>query len=109
MTNRKLINFFTYIVLSVSLSSCVDENETFTGYLVAKEYTPEHMSNETPKTISYAGVIIVPKPVQPPPPYKVDAKWVWFIANKDEVITKNVSEKMFHTKKCGDIVTVKRW
>ncbi len=113
MKNKFSINrlklAFASLFLAVVLSGCVDENETFTGYLVAKEYTPEHMSNKSEKTISYA-IVIVPTRVAPPPaPHKVDAKWVWFIANRNEVIQKYVSQEMFDTKKCGDKVTVKRW
>ena len=96
--------FFSYVLLAVLFSGCVDDNETFTGYLVAKEYTPEHMSNESAKIISYAAVI-----TPPPTPYKVNAERVWFIANRNEVIQKSVSQQMFNTKKCGDKVTVKRW
>jgi len=95
-------------LLAIMLCSCVDENETFTGYLVAKEYTAEHMSNETPKTLSYAAVYIpMAHPHTPPPPHKIDAQWVWFIANKDAIIERNVSEQMFNTKKCGDKITIK--
>ena len=96
------------VFLAAGLSGCVDESETFTGYIVAKEYTPEHMSNESAKTISYAAVIITPRVPPRTPPHKVDAKWVWFIANKNRVIQKRVSQQMFDTKKCGDKVTVKR-
>jgi hypothetical protein len=111
MMNRKMNGFFAYVLLAVVLSGCVDKNETFTGYIVAKEYTPEHMSNESEETISYAGFVpVIPHHVtRPPAPRKVDAKWIWFIANRCGVIQKCVSQQMFDTKKCGDKVTVKRW
>lgn len=110
MSNRKMNGFFAYVLLAVVLSGCCDKSETFTGYLVAKEFTPEHMSNENVKTISYAGYVpIVPHITPAPAPHKVDAEWTWFIANRNEVIQKCVSQEMFDTKKCGDKVTVKRW
>jgi hypothetical protein len=98
------------ITLLSTLISCVDPNEKFTGYIVAKDYTPEHMSDKSSKTISYSGLIILPHTVyHKPQPRKIPEKWVFHIANKHETISKCVSEKVFNSKKCGDKITIKRY
>ena len=97
------------LIISLLFFGCIDQNQTFTGYLVAKEYTPEHMSNESEKTVSYATIVPYVTHVNPPPPHKVDAKWVWYIANKNEIICKAVNKDVFDTKKCGEKITVKRY
>jgi hypothetical protein len=83
-----------------------DKPKTFTGYLVAKEYTPQHMSNENERTVSYS--VFIPTVVHnnPPPPHKVNSSFVWYVANKHQVISKNVDSLRFDTKKCGQLVTV---
>jgi hypothetical protein len=101
----KKINILFLLLL---FTSCVDENETFTGYLVAKEYTPEHMSDKKVKTYSYSVIVVPPRPASPSPT-KVKEKWVWFIANKNMVLERRVTKQLFNTKKCGDKVTIKRW
>lgn len=102
--------YFANIFLLALFSGCNSENEKFTGYLVAKEYTPEHMSNETPEKVIYASVI-VPRIVTPhvSKPHKVDAKYVWYIANKDIILSREVSYQMFNTRKCGDKITINRY
>lgn len=107
MSNTKIKGFFAYALIMLILFGCFNKDKTFTGYLVAKEYTPEHMNTESQKTISYA--ILGTHPMPMPPRYKIRAKWNWYIANRDEVIQISVSKEMFDTKKCGDKITIKRW
>lgn len=104
------------LILSIGLmilfTACKDPNEKFTGYLVAKEYTPAHMSNEKSKTVTFSSFAYVPTvPIHPSSskPRKISEKWVWYIANKREVIQKQVSKKLFYSKKCGDKITIKRY
>jgi hypothetical protein len=99
--------FISVILLPLFLYGCCDEKEIFTGFIVAKEYTPEHMSNQGSYPVSYA--VVVPIIAHPPAPHKVYAEWVWFVANRDCVIRRCVSKEMFNTKKCGEKVTVKRY
>ena len=100
--------FIAVLILPFLLCGCCDEKEIFTGFIVAKEYTPEHMSDQGVQTMSYA--ISVPVIVShPPAPHKVYAEWVWFVANRDCTIRRSVSREMFNTKKCGEKVTVKRY
>ena len=98
----------------VTLLSCSEENKAFTGYIVAKEYTPEHMSNERAQTKSYSitstpRVVVVPHvPARPAPPSKIRARYVWYVANKERVVSVEVTAQMFNVKKCGELVTVYR-
>lgn len=82
-------------------------NKPFTGYLVCKEHTPAHMSNQSPKTISYAAVfrpVIIPH--SKPNPHKISEKYTWYIANKYSVREFAVSKTLFHSKKLGQKVTM---
>jgi hypothetical protein len=97
-----------------TLTSCIDEK--ITGYLVAKEYTPERMCCDGTETICYAGFTPVSRTVFVPHTHhhthhhhsKRSAEYYWFIANKKEVIKKRVSPKLFYSKKLGTKVTMKR-
>lgn len=95
------MRFISLLVFLAVIAGCNDG--PFTGYLVAKEYTPEHMSTEPSETVSFA--IVVPRPVVTPP-RKVHEKWVWYVANKDGVRSYEVTPCRFHTKKCGDKITM---
>lgn len=101
---RKLI----IIALSVVLLGCVDKNEQFTGYLVCKEYTPSHMSNESVNSIEYSYVPIHPITTHhpPPKPHRVEEKYTWYVANKHRVIERQVTKELFNSKKCGEKVTI---
>lgn len=94
--------------IAALFSGCDNRNEPFTGYLVAKEYRPERMSNEPVRLVDYAA-FVPPRVVTVPhsnTPQKIEAEWIWFVANKREVLPFRVSEQMFDTKKCGDKVTM---
>ena len=96
----------------LGLTSCINESEKITGYLVAKEYTPERMCCDGTKTICYAGFTPVSRPVVVPHTHhhsKISAEYYWFIANKNEVIKKRVSSKLFYSKKLGTKVVMKRY
>ena len=91
--------------LSLTLFSCINENEKFTGYLVAKEYTPERMCCDDTKTICYAGYVHVPV-VHQHHHSKQEAQYYWYLANKNEVIKKAVTSKLFYSKKVGTKITI---
>ncbi len=97
------------IILSIFLIGCIDPNQRFTGYIVCKEYIPEHMSDRSPRIISYSSVITVPHTTINNKPYKIKEKWVFYIANKKEIIIKSVSEKLFNSKRCGEKIKIKRY
>jgi hypothetical protein len=86
MLNKKLNIYFIYIVLLIFFTGCVNEEDTFTGYLVSKEYTPKHMSNENKKTIIYNSlipIVYVPHVYTPhSTTHEINEKWVWVIANR---------------------------
>lgn len=99
-----LKNIFLIALSCFMLVGCSDIDRTFTGYLVAKEYIPEHMSNETPKI--HLEATFVPVPSTTMKPYKVEELYVWHIANKDRILHKIVTKEMFNSSKCGDKVAV---
>jgi hypothetical protein len=94
-----------FVLLLITAASCNQEH-SFTGYLVAKEYTPEHMCHDNVKTQSFA--VVVPHVVHTPKHShsKVEERYVWFVANKHRVREFKVSINRFHTAKCGDKVTM---
>lgn len=101
---------FISTLLSVVFISCVDPKEKITGYIVAKVFTPEHMSNESSKCVMYA--IVVPHTLfhsTPPKPHKVENSWSFFIANKDITLEKKVSKSLFDSKRCGEKITMYRY
>jgi PBP1b-binding outer membrane lipoprotein LpoB len=97
---------FSVVVIVLMLSGCHVKPKPFIGYLVAKEYTPEHMCHDNVKTHSFAAAVIVPHVVHVPKHshQKVEEQFVWYVANKNAVRKFRVSLEMFHTQKCGDIV-----
>ncbi len=103
----KKILLFSFVLFS----SCQDQSKIlFTGYLVGKEFHKQRMSNESEKIVNYS--IIVPHIVNTPhapPPHKIEKKWLWYIANKNEVICKQVTSSLFNTKKLGQKVTIKKY
>jgi hypothetical protein len=115
ITSTKLTRNLAKLMLCAvffTLTSCIDESEKITGYLVAKEYTPERMCCDDTKTICYAGFTPVSRPVVVPHTHhhsKRSDEYYWFIANKNEVIKKRVSPKLFYSKKLGTKVTMKRY
>jgi len=98
-------------LLSVVFLSCVDPKEKFTGYIVAKIFTPEHMSNESARCVVYAAVFVPPMVhhTPPPKPHKIENSWSIFIANKDMILEKKVSKSFFDSKKCGEKITMYRY
>lgn len=92
------------VLLIVFISSC--ENKPHIGYIVCKEYVPEHMSNEQ-KTIyveaSYAPHIII---ISHSSPHKINERYILYVANKDEVRATNVSKKAFDYFKIKNKVKV---
>ena len=104
-----LLIFLAAAVLAVVIRvSCADGPTDFTGYIVAKEYTPGHMCHDDVKTVSYA-VVHVPivhhttthtHTWQP-------STFIWFVANKNDIEQFSVDSVLFHSRKCGENVTMK--
>lgn len=105
---KEIIVFLVIVVILFRLLPEPDPKReaSFTGYIVAKEYTPAHRSNEVPKTVSYAVTPIVPRIVTAPPPNFVANRWTWYVANKYEVKKFNVDSVMFFSCGCGDKVRI---
>jgi len=109
---KKII--FGFILVLV-FSSCSDG--PFTGYVVGKEHTREHMSNENVQTESVCS-ITAPTPTltyayipvhvaSHPKSHKVNESYVLYVANKHTLRQFNVSQKIFNQYHCGDQITLK--
>lgn len=99
-----------FITLLSIMAYCESHsNKYMTGYIVAKEYTPEHMSNESEKVTSYASLLYVPihVPHASSHPHKVAESYVWYVANKNKTRRFRVSKGLFFSKKCGSKVVMK--
>lgn len=94
------------LLIAFILFGC--SNEKFTGYLVAKEYTPERMCCDGTKTICYAGFLYVHIPTTHTHRHqKLHADYYWYVANKCQVIKKRVSKETFYSKKLGSKIIIK--
>ena len=82
------------IFIAISLLSC-KQDEKFIGYVVCKEYTQSHMSNETGRVINYSIVVPMQHVTPPPAPHFVPEQYVFYIANKNEVQKRYVSKHLF--------------
>lgn len=101
-------NVLISTLLSVVFFSCADPKDKVTGYIVAKIFTQEHMSNQKPIIILYSAVFF-PSMVHYTPrkkPHKIENSWSIFVANKDVIIEKKVSKSFFDSKKCGEKITI---
>lgn len=106
--NKLLIGILTFSML---LSCEGEKQKEFKGYIVAKEFTPEHRCHEDVKTVNYA-LISRPIPVHVPHVphvphvhHVIEAEYIWYCANKHQIIKRFVSKKEFHSKKCGQKVS----
>ena len=104
--------FIRLLLCTVLLTACSQKetDENFTGYLVAKEYTPKRMCHDNTKTLCYAS--FAPQPVvhiNPPPHHhsKQNAEYYFYLANKKEVVKKAVTPKLFYSRKVGTKITIK--
>lgn len=104
--NKLLIGILTFSIL---LSCESEKQKEFKGYIVAKEFTPEHRCHEDVKTVNYALISRpIPVPVHVPHVHHViEEEYVWFCANKHEIVKKFVSKSTFYSKRCGQKVKFK--
>lgn len=95
---RKIIQI---LIIIIALSSCINNNEPFVGYIVCKEYSPASRSF-TYKTISEAGAIPM-FPFIPPNKKKplFTSKFVVYIANKNAVKHFEVDSLTYSKMKLG--------
>lgn len=100
----KVLLLFT----AINFVSCDESDRSFTGYIVHKEYIPQHYDDETPEEVSCAGVIIPPRPVMRPPrkPVLVKSRWIWYVANKNSVKAFEKDSLSFNDCFCGDKLTI---
>ena len=93
------------IALIALLTSC--ESQPFTGFLVCKEQVKHHMSNERPKIIQQA-VIVVPRPaIHRSKPRHIPSEWKFYVANKYGTRCFNVDSMTYQRYKVGDRITMK--
>jgi len=93
------------IFIMSALISCISKDTVITGYVVCKEYVPEHMDNENPKTIQYNIIIVPHYTPHRRTPQKVLEGWYLYVANKNEVFKKRVNKTIFDNTKITDKVT----
>lgn len=92
------------ILLIVCTISC--ENNPYIGYIVCKEYIPEHLSNEKPTKYveaSYVPHVII---ISHTSPHKINEEYVFYIANKESIKRINVTKESFNYYKIKDKVKV---
>lgn len=111
---KKFIKFLIvvfFIVMIALFTDCKPKSRTITGYLVAKEFIPKHMSNQPELIVNYSIVMPARAPIVTPhnsnsPVMLIKSKWVWYVANKYGVYVNEVDSNIFHTKCCGDTLTI---
>jgi len=117
---KKLI-LLIFIIITTLCSSCCDKIEEFTGYIVHKEYVPEHYgtNNEviyqeaTFSPAIHAGAIAASHAArQRNKEYQENEKhfpseWTIWVANKERVINTNIDSLSYFGLKCGEKVSVK--
>lgn len=103
------MNRLKLLIIAISamlLFSC--KEKPFTGYVVCKEYTPQHMSYVAAKSIQEATIYIPHVTVVPKrPPHLEKSKWVLYVANKYTVKAISVDSILFINTKLGSKVTFK--
>ena len=107
------------LLSSLVLYSCVDTNTPFTGYVVHKEYTPEHYG--TNNKITYCEATFVPmggataattnmmmqnsrKRREETQYFK--STWKIWVANKDRIITSDIDSLTYIDIQCGNKVVI---
>lgn len=95
---------FLFLCLLLYLKYDNKPKEIFIGYVVAKEYTPEHMSDTRPQVVNYA--VLNPFFMHMNKPYKIPEKYMVYIANKKKIISRKVSYSEFISLNCGDKVSI---
>lgn len=103
-----MIKTFARILLAIVLASLIIMVVTackptpFTGYLVTKEFTPEHMCHDdvVVQQQAYVHVPVVHHHQE------VEETYVWFVANKNRVIEVHVTKELYNTRRVGEKITV---
>ena len=93
------------VILGVYTSN---PDKEFTGHIVAREYTPGHMCHSESKIYSLSFVHVPHTSTRTTHHHKWEkSKFIWFVANKNEVRNFYVDSLLFYTRKCGEKVTMK--
>ena len=84
--NWLLITLASFVLFCI-VHSCTQEprKEPFTGYVVAKEYTPRHMCHTEVTTVVEAGYTPVHIPVHTHTHHMQEPEFILHVANKDEL------------------------
>lgn len=107
------MKYLKLLLILIILSCCgKNANSPFTGYLVYKEYTPEHLSCDDVKTYTY-GLASYAHPsitrsgvVRGSDCENVEPEYIFYLANKTKIKSFRVSNELFFAKDCGDKITL---
>lgn len=94
------------LILGLFLFGCRPDN--YSGYIVCKEYTPEHECHSKVEVVREAAFIPPPRVVVAPPHHHKTqkAEYKIYIANRDFVRNINVSEATYMKFKVTDKVKI---
>lgn len=95
---RKFLSMF----LLLAVVAC--EERKIEGYIVYKEYIPEHMCHSDVKTVVEAGV--TPVPVHVHHHVEQEARWILYIGNSYGTTKVDVTENCYNGFKVTDKVSV---
>jgi hypothetical protein len=91
------------IISLLFLASCKERD--ITGYIVYKEYVPEHMCHDDVTTEYEAGVIVVPH-THVHHHSKQEASWTLYVGTKDYTEQVSVTKNCYNSFKVTDKVRV---
>ena len=92
------MKYIKIILITLSLSTFIScEIKPFIGYIIYKDFIPEHMSDVTGniKRSAYIPVHIQPIRTTKSKPHLINDKYIFHVANIDEVRAFTVSEETF--------------
>lgn len=99
------------IILTILILSCSKKPESFTGYVVQKEYTPQHMSDQHVSNTVYAGVcvpcITTSTRTRKPKATLIKEAYRIYVANKDYIKKFYISKNLFNKINLGSKITIK--
>jgi hypothetical protein len=84
------------------------ESSPFTGYIVGKKYVPEHQCCSETNEVLEAVVHVPVRPVNTHQHHKINADYVIFVANHQEVQPIHVSPSIYNHFKILDKVCIKK-
>lgn len=79
--------------------------EPISGYIVYKEYIPQHMSNRTP-AVQHEAAFVYVAPARPTPPHKVQSTWAIWVGNRNGVEQISIDSNLYGRVKCGQHIKI---